>query len=179
MPKHSDTAQILVGISFGNLFRATEFLTAAHGLAAKGQLKLLDAVVVRKDEAGKTTVQETTDPQPVQSAMSGAVWAGLLGLLLGGPVGWIAGAAAGAGAGAVAAKVIDTGIPDEWVAWFREAVHTGTTSVVLLVEEPGLDRDGLVAEVGRFEGATLVYANVDPSTLGRLRAALGDTSTEE
>lgn len=169
-----DREQTLVGVSFTDPFRASEFLTAAHGLAAKGSLVLEDAVIVVKDAEGKTVVQETKDPQPAQSAMSGAVWAGLFGLLLGGPVGWAAGAALGAGAGAITAKVMDVGIPDEWVAWFREAVQPGTTTVALLLGE--VDRDALVAEAERFTGAELVYANVDVDTLARIRAALGEPS---
>ena len=129
-----------------------------------------------KTPEGKTHVHETIDPQPGRTAMSGALWTGLFGLLLGGPVGWIAGAAIGAGAGAVTAKVVDLGISDEWVAWFRESVQPGTATVVLLVVK--LDRDALVAEAARFEGAELVYANLDESTLDRLRKALGDTHTE-
>ncbi|MGH9230036.1 MAG: hypothetical protein ACRD07_15150, partial [Acidimicrobiales bacterium] len=42
------------------------------------------------------------------------------------------GAGVGAGTGAVAAKVIDHGVSDEWVGWFRETVQTGTTTLVLL-----------------------------------------------
>jgi len=163
--------QTLVGLSFTDSFRASEFLTAAHGLASRGSLLLLDAVIVVKDAEGKTQVVETTDPSPGRSAMSGAVWAGLFGLLLGGPVGWVAGAAVGAGAGAVTAKVVDTGVPDEWVAWFRNAVQPGTTTIVLLVAQ--LDRNALVAETARFPGAELVYANVDLDTMGRIREALG------
>lgn len=167
-----DSAQTLVGISFGDPFRASEFLTAAHGLASKGSLRLEDAVILVKDADGKTVVQETKDPQPMQSAMSGAVWAGLFGLILGGPVGWAAGAALGAGAGAITAKVMDVGVPDEWVAWFREAVQPGTTTVVLLLGE--LDQDALVVEAKRFTGGELVYANVDVNTLARIRDALGE-----
>lgn len=168
-----DREQTLVGISFTDAFRASEFLTAAHGLAAKGSLVIEDAVVLVKDADGKTVVQETKDPQPLQSAMSGAVWAGLFGLILGGPVGWATGAALGAGAGAITAKMVDVGIPDEWVAWFREAVERGTTTVALLLAE--VDRDALVAEAGRFTGAELVYANVDVDTIARIRLALGET----
>ncbi len=47
------------------------------------------------------------------------------GLILAGPIGLIAGGALGAGTGAVAAKVIDLGIPDEWVDWFKQAVAAG------------------------------------------------------
>lgn len=162
--------QTLVGLSFNDGFRAQEFLTAARGLNARGGLALRDAVLVVKDEAGKTAVHETTDPQPGRSALSGAMWAGLFGLILGGPVGWAAGLAVGAGAGAAAAKLVDLGISDEWVAWFREAVQPGTTIVALLVEE--LDRDALVGEAARFTGAKLVYANLDDATIDRVKEAL-------
>lgn len=169
--KQPDMPQTLVGVSFENSFRAQEFLVAASGLAAAGKLKLKDAVTVVKDDSGKTLVHETVDPTPLRSALSGAMWAGLFGLILGGPVGWIAGAALGAGAGAVTAKVMDIGVPDEWVSWFREAVQPGTATVALLVED--LDRDALVAEAARFTGAELVYANLDDGTIERVRDAFG------
>lgn len=162
--------QTLVGISFPDLFRAQEFLTALQRLAANGQLALEDAVVVVKDDEGKTVVHETIDPQPGRSAISGGVWTGLFGLILGGPVGWAAGAAIGAGAGALTAKVVDLGISDEWVAWFREAVKPDTATVAMLASE--IVEDTLVAEVHRFAGARLVYANFDDDMLARLREAL-------
>ena len=170
MAPQPDVEQTLVGISFGDAFRAQEFFTAAARLAANGHLKLLDAVFITKGDDGQTHVRETTDPGPGRSALSGAMWAGLFGLLLGGPVGWLAGAAVGAGTGAVAAKVIDHGVPDEWVAWFREAVKPGTSTLVLLAGD--LHRDALVDELERFSGAALVYANLDPGTLDRIRTAL-------
>lgn len=166
-----DAPQTLVGVSFEDIFRAQEFLVAASGLAAAGELKLNDAVTVVKDDSGKTVVHETVDPTPGRSAFSGALWAGLFGLILGGPVGWIAGAVVGAGAGAVTAKVVDLGISDEWVSWFRDTVQPGTATVVLLVAN--LDRNALVAEVARFTGAELVYSNLDDATIDRLRDALG------
>ena len=162
--------QTLVGISFEDAFRAQEFLTAASGLAAHGDLKLRDAVMVIKGEDGRTMVHETTDLQPARAAMSGAMWAGLFGLLLGGPVGWVAGMAVGAGAGALTAKVVDHGITDEWVAWFREVVEPGRVTVALLVED--LDRAALVQEASRFTGAQLVYANLDDATISQVKAAL-------
>jgi uncharacterized membrane protein len=169
--------ETLVGISFDDVFRAQEFLTAATRLASKGDFQIIDAVIVVKDDDGKTHVRETIDPQPGRSAMSGALWTGLFGLLLGGPVGWLAGAAIGAGAGAATAKVVDLGISDEWVAWFREAVQPGTATIVLLVTK--LDRDALVAEAKRFTGAELVYANLDESTIDRIKQALGDTHVDD
>jgi uncharacterized membrane protein len=162
--------QTLVGISFPDIYRAQEFLTAVTGLEANEHLKLKDAVLVVKEDDGRTHVKETVDPEPGRTAFSGALWAGLFGLILGGPVGWAAGLAVGAGAGAVTAKLVDLGISDEWVAWFREAVLPGTATVALLAED--LDRDALVTEAGRFTGAELVYANLDDGTLERIRRAL-------
>lgn len=162
--------QTLVGISFPDVYRAQEFLTAVTRLKSNGSLVLEDAVMVVKDDDGKTVVRETIDPQPGRSAMTGGMWTGLFGLLLGGPVGWAAGAAIGAGAGALTAKVVDLGISDEWVGWFREAVKPGTATVAILASE--IVEEHLVKEVERFAGAELVYANFDDEMMRRLREAL-------
>lgn len=164
--------QTLVGISFPDIYRAQEFLTAVTRLKANGSLVLEDAVIVVKDDDGKTVVRETIDPQPGRSAISGGMWTGLFGLLLGGPVGWAAGTAIGAGAGALTAKVVDLGISDEWVEWFREAVRPDTATIAMLASE--IKEDALVTEVRRFAGAHLVYANFDDEMLARLRSALDD-----
>ncbi|MGZ4726381.1 MAG: DUF1269 domain-containing protein, partial [Acidimicrobiales bacterium] len=129
------------------------------------------AVVVLKDADGHTHVKETIDPTAGRTAFSGAVWAGLFGLLLGGPVGWLAGTAVGAGAGAMTAKVIDLGIPDDWVEWFRAAVRPNTATLALLVSD--LDADALVAEARRFTGAELIYADLDDTTIERISSAFG------
>src|SRR5687768_15871629 len=91
--EQSDSPDTIVGISFTDAFRAQEFLTASLRLATQTTIELRDAVTIIKDATGKTYVRETIDPQVGMSALSGATWAGLFGLLLGGPVGWLAGAA--------------------------------------------------------------------------------------
>jgi uncharacterized membrane protein len=171
-----DSPLTLVGIQFADAFRAQEFLTAATRLASTGKLVLKDAVFVAADAEGKTVVRETVDPSPGRSALGGAMWTGLFGLLLGGPIGWIGGMAVGAGTGAVTAKVVDLGIPDEWVEWFRKAVHPESVILALLVTD--LDENALVTEAGRFAGAHLVYTNLDPAGLMRLEEALGETPTD-
>lgn len=165
-----DAPLTLVGIEFSDAFRAHEFLSATTRLAANGHLKLRDAVFVAADADGKTVVRETMDPSLGRSALGGAMWAGLLGLLLGGPIGWIGGMAIGAGTGAVTAKVVDLGIPDEWVEWFKQAVDPEKVILALLVSD--VDMPALVEESKRFVGAELVYANVDPTTLTRLEQSL-------
>lgn len=170
-------ADTIIGISFDDVYRSQEYLTAVTRLHANGVIKLLDAVVVNKDADGKTRVRETVDLQPGRAALSGAVWTGLLGLIVGGPVGWVAGLGLGAGAGAVAAKVVDVGVPDDWVNWFRDAVEPHTFTVVVLASD--VDLDALVDETARFDGAHLVYANLDPWAVRRLEVALGDASTDD
>jgi uncharacterized membrane protein len=171
-----DTPLTLVGVEFSDQFRAQEFLTAATRLASNGHLRLRDAVFVAADADGKTVVRETIDPSPGRSALGGAMWTGLFGLLLGGPIGWIGGMAIGAGTGAVAAKAIDLGIPDEWVEWFKNAVDPNKVVLALLASD--VDINVLVDEVGRFAGAELLYANLDPSALRRLNEALGNPGDE-
>ncbi len=162
--------QYLVGVSLPDATRAQEFLLAATGLSSKGALKLRDAVVVNKAADGRTAVHETIDPQPGRTALSSGVWTSLLGLIFGGPVGWLVGGAVGAGVGAVTAKVVDLGVPDEWVTWFRQAVSPDTTTVVLLLED--LDVGALANELARFPFATLVHTTLPESALRQLEQSL-------
>jgi uncharacterized membrane protein len=162
----------IIGVSFADRFRATEFVTAIGRLASRHELTLKDVVMVAKDVDGSTRVEETLDPSIGRAAVSGAMWAGLIGLLIGGPVGWLAGGAVGAGVGAATARVVDLGVPDEWVKWFRDAVKPSTVTVVLLAAD--VHPDALVAEVERFVGAHLVHANLSPGLMERVRSALHD-----
>jgi uncharacterized membrane protein len=156
----------LVGVSFDRPVRAQEFLLAMRRLRDDGAFDLEDAVLLVKDQQGRVKVTETIDPTPGRAALSGAAWTGLLGLLLGGPVGWIAGIGVGAGAGAVAAKYIDLGIPDDWVDWFKEAVQPGTATVVVLLSH--LDLSALAREADRFAGAELLHTTLPPDAYARL-----------
>ena len=167
-----DRDQALLGIEFGDAFRAQEFLVAMQRLNKEGALRLRDAVIVSKDESGDVKVRETIDPQPGRAALSGAVWSGLIGLFVGGPVGWVAGLGIGAGAGAAAAKVIDLGVPDDWVKWFREAVSKGTTTVIVLAEDVYVGK--LRDEVARFRGAELVHSTLPAHAIDQIRTALAE-----
>ncbi len=168
--------QTLVAISFSDSFRATEFLTAANRLASDGHLIVRDAVYLVKDADGKTYVKETTDLETGGAALTGALWASLFGLVLGGPVGLLVGGGIGAGAGALTAKAVDIGVSDDLISQLREAAQAGTTTLILLVSH--IDQEPLLSELRRFEGAQLVYGDLPESALDRVRAALsGETST--
>jgi uncharacterized membrane protein len=162
----------LAAISFSDELRAVEFMTAMTRLARDGRLKLRDAVFVVKDGNGKTHIKETRDLQPGQTALGAGLWAGLFGLLLGGPVGMLVAGGIGAGAGAVTAKVVDVGVTDEFVDQLREMVQPGTTTVALLGDE--IDTDAVLAELERFQGARYVAGNLPMAGITRVREALGD-----
>lgn len=162
-------APVIIGVSFDRMTRAQEYLLAMRGLREDGALDLKDAVVVSKGEDGSVKVTETMDPTPGRAALSGALWTGLLGLVIGGPVGWIAGIGIGAGTGAVVAKVVDLGIPDEWVAWFKDAVRPGTSTIVILAEHVHVR--ALAEEASRFAGAELLYTSMSDSAFEQLTEA--------
>jgi len=139
----------------------------------RGVLELKDAVIVTKQDDGKVAVTETIDPTPGRAALSGGVWLGLLGLFVGGPVGWLAGIGIGAGAGAVAAKVVDLGVPDEWVNWFKEVVEPGISAVVILADHVHVH--ALAEEARRFRGAELLYTTMSATAMDELGAAFDGT----
>lgn len=162
-------APVLVGVAFDQRLLAQEYLMAMARLRSGGSLELKDAVIVEKTLDGDVKVTETIDPTPGRSALSGAMWTGLLGLVVGGPVGWIAGMGIGAGAGAVTAKVIDLGIPDEWVDWFKQAVRPGTSAVIILAKN--VDMRALEREAERFPGAELIESTLPEAVIHDLAAA--------
>ncbi|WP_420451895.1 DUF1269 domain-containing protein [Ilumatobacter sp.] len=166
-------APVIIGVSFDSPLKAQEYLLAMSRLRSDGALDLKDAVTVTKDADGGVNVTETIDPTPGRAALSGGMWIGLLGLFVGGPVGWLAGIGIGAGAGAVAAKVIDLGIPDEWVAWFEDAVSPSTSTIVILAEHVHVR--ALADEAERFQGARLLYTSMSDSAVDQLSDAFGDT----
>jgi len=162
-------APVIIGVSFDRMVMAQQFLLAMTGLRDSGALEMKDAVVLTKDANGSVKVVETMDPTPGRAALTGAMWTSLLGLLVGGPVGWVAGLGIGAATGAVTAKIVDLGIPDEWVAWFREAVRPGTSTVVILAEHVHVT--ALADEARRFAGAELLYTSMPDRAFEQLAAA--------
>ncbi|MET0145441.1 MAG: DUF1269 domain-containing protein [Ilumatobacteraceae bacterium] len=166
--------QRLAAISFDDELRAVEFMTAVTRLARDGRLTLHDAVFVIKDKDGKTHVRETKDLQPSSTAIGAGLWAGLFGLLLGGPVGMLVAGGIGAGAGAVTAKLVDIGVTDDFVAQLREMVRPGTATVVVLADH--VQTDAVLTELHRFEGARYVAGNLPLDGIQAVRDALGDAA---
>lgn len=161
----------LVVISFDSRLFAQEALMAVTRLESEGKIVLHDAVFITRPPGGEGgIVEETRDPDTVESAFGGGFWGLLFGTLLAGPVGAIVGAAGGAGAGALAAALIDYGVKDETVKRLRDSLPPGRTALALLVSH--LAENAVVEELHRFAGAELVQSDFPPALEMALRQAL-------
>jgi len=158
----------LVVLGFDNQLAAQEMLTSLTRMSTEGTLLLHDAVFVTKNDKGKIRVVQTTDPSTGQAAWSGAFWGLLFGILLMVPV---IGLAIGAGSAALMAKLIDTGITDDFVKELRSSIEPGNVYLAVLVSHVNADK--ALEEMSRYAGmATIITANLSPGASDRLHAAL-------
>ncbi len=168
-----DHRKLLV-IGFDDPLKANEFLLAILRLRSNALLQLHDAVFVRRDPAGRSSVQETQDISTGRGALGGGMWGLLIGTLLGGPIGGLIGGAATAGSGALLAKLIDTGIKDDRIAALRQSVPPGSSALALLVSH--LSVADLQRELARFPGATLVESDLPDAAVAAVRNALAEAT---
>jgi uncharacterized membrane protein len=166
----AESPRRIVALAFDSPLRAQEALLAALRLEQRGLLTLHDAVFISRSSSGRAEIVETSDPDPVAMAVPTSLLGALIGTLLAGPIGLLVGGVLAGSGGAIAAKLIDTGIPDRVVAELGELTQPGQTSLALLVS----DVAGVAAidELRRFQGARLVYAEVPPAALELMRQVL-------
>jgi uncharacterized membrane protein len=170
-PDEAGGTQEILSIVLDKPTRASELLLALANLAREGKVQMHDAVIVAKDEEGRTKVVETVDVTPARGALSGSWWGMLAGLLVGGPV-FLGAAIGGAAAGALYGKLVDKGLEDAWVKDMASWIDPGTSALLLLVDT-GFDR-AVIDEIGRFEGIGRVAGTTLPEgTRAEIEAALG------
>jgi uncharacterized membrane protein len=171
-----DFRKLLV-IGFDDPLKANEFLLAVLRLRNNGLVQVHDAVFIRRDPDGRSSVQETQDISTGRGALGGGMWGLLIGTLLGGPIGGVIGGAASAGGGALLAKLIDTGIKDSQIADLRTTVSPGSTALALLVSHVSVA--DLQRELARFPGATLVESDLPDAAVAAVRNALAEAEAHE
>jgi uncharacterized membrane protein len=164
----------LLVIGFDDPLKANEFLLAVLRLRKNGHIQVHDAVFVRRDADGRSSVQETQDLSTGRGALGGGLWGLLLGTLFGGPIGGLIGGAATAGGGALLAKLVDTGIKDEQIAALRRTVPPGGTALALLISHVSVA--DLQRELARFPGATLVESDLPDASVAAVRNALAEAA---
>jgi uncharacterized membrane protein len=170
-PASEGTHQEILAVVLDKPNRATELLVTLSNLAKEGKVRLHDAVIVAKDDEGRTQIVETVDVTPAKGALSGTWWGMLGGLLVGGPV-FLAAAIGGAAAGALYGKLVDKGLADSWVKEMAAWIDPGTSALLLLTDS-GLD-PAVIEELKRFEGIGSVAATTLPDGVkAEVERALG------
>lgn len=172
-PVPEDRHQEILAVVLDKPNRASELLVTLTNLANEGKVRLHDAVIVAKDDEGRTQVVETVDVTPAKGALSGTWWGMLGGLLVGGPV-FLAAAIGGAAAGALYGKIVDHGLADSWVKEMAAWIDPGTSALLLLIDA-GFD-PALLEELKRYEGIGRVATTTLPDGVkSEVEAALGQS----
>jgi len=97
-------------------------------------IEFKDAALVNRDAEDKIHIKETSD----LSSGRGVVFGGIVGAIIGlfaGPLGAAIGGVAGALAGGIAAKKIDTGIPDQRLMEIAADLKPGSSVLMVIVEQ--------------------------------------------
>ena len=166
----AESPRRIVAIAFDSPLRAQEALLAALGLEERELIAVHEAVFINRSPSGHIEIVETSHPGAVAAAVPSSLLGALVGALLAGPIGLLVGGVLAGGGGALAAKLIDTGIPDHVVRELGELTQPGQTALALLVSDAaGVE---VLDELRRFRGARLVYAEVPPEALEVMRQAL-------
>lgn len=157
----SDTTPVELLVSAFRSEQAAE--DALSGLLAAKKERLVRiraAATVRRDQSGKVHIRERGDVGTAGGAGSGAALGAVVGLF-GGPIGAALGAGAGALIGGLAARLIDSGIPDQRLRQLGDALTPGSSAIVALIEHRWVDeiRDEL-ARAGGDIMANAITADV-------------------
>jgi uncharacterized membrane protein len=137
----------LVAVVFNDESTAFEMRAALAKMQKQYLLEMEDAVVVTRDENGKTKLHQATSLTGT-GAVGGAFWGMLIGLLFLNP---LLGAVVGAGAGALSAKLTDIGIDDKMMKNIGESLKPGTSALFVLIRKATADKvlEGLKAFAGK------------------------------
>ena len=167
------SGQEILVVALDKPSRASELLLALTNLAGEGKVRMHDAVIVAKDEGGRSRTVQTVDVTPAKGALAGTWWGMLGGLLIGGPA-FLAAAVGGAAAGALYGKLIDKGLDDGWVKEMAQWVEPGRSALLLLVDS-GFDH-AVISELRRFEGiGHLSYTTLPADARAEVERALSGT----
>ncbi len=158
--------QLLV-VGFGNTDLTGEVAAELRRLREHDIVRLVDLVVVAKDESGDVAAVETSDLSKDESAELGALAGALIGFGAAGEEG----AEAGAMAGAERAERGESGLGDE-VWYIADTIPPGTTAAVAVLEHRwAIPLQNAIVQRG---GVTLADAWIHPADLVALGAATAD-----
>lgn len=137
----------LVAVVFPDESTAFEMRAALAKMQRQYLLEMEDAVVVTRDEKGKTKLHQAVSLTGA-GAVGGAFWGMLIGLLFLNP---LLGAMVGAGAGAIAGKFRDLGLDDKMMKDIGDSLKPGSSALFVLLRKVTADKvlDGLKQFAGK------------------------------
>jgi uncharacterized membrane protein len=137
----------LVAVVFADESTAFEMRAAVAKMQKQYLLEMEDAVVVTRDEKGKTRLHQAVSLTRA-GAVSGGFWGMLIGLLFLNP---LLGAAIGAGAGAISGRFTDLGLDDNMMREVGQSLKPGSSALFVLLRKVTADRvlDGLRQFAGK------------------------------
>jgi uncharacterized membrane protein len=158
--------QVIVA-AFNDLNGASQALTSLKEAKKERLIEIEDAAVLTKDADGNVKIKETADMRAGKGATIGAIAGGVVGLLAG-PVGW---AALGGGViGGLAAKLHESGFPDDRLRQLAEGLTPDSSALVAVIDHRWVA--DLERELAR-QGADVVTEGLRDDIAARLKEGGG------
>lgn len=155
----------LIVIVYPTEARAEEVRQRLIGLQKEYIIKLGDAVIATKTEAGAVKLNQLVNTTAA-GAVSGSFWGLLIGVLFLNP---LIGLAAGAASGALGGALTDVGINDTFMKDLSASIQPGDAALFVLAHE--MTADKVLKEIQEFGGVVL-KTSLDETKEQVLRDAL-------
>jgi len=126
----------LVAVVFNDETTAFEMRAALVKMQKEYLIELEDAVVVTRDEKGRTKLDQAVNLTSA-GAIGGGFWGMLIGFLFLNP---LLGVAVGATAGALTARFQDLGVNDQMMKDLAQSFKPGTSALFVLVRRVTADK---------------------------------------
>ncbi len=126
----------LVAVVFNDEATAFEMRAALARMQKDYLIELEDAVVVTKDQKGRTRLDQAVN-LTAAGAVGGGFWGMLIGLLFLNP---LLGAVVGAGAGALSGRFQDIGLDDRMMKDVGQSFKPGSSALFVLIRKATTDK---------------------------------------
>jgi uncharacterized membrane protein len=157
----------LVAVVFDDESTAFDMRAALAKMQRNFLIELEDAVVVIRDEKGKTRLDQAVSLTSMGAA-GGGFWGLLIGMIFLNP---LLGALIGAGAGALSGKLSDIGLDDKMLKDVGQSLKPGTSGLFVLVRRATADK--VLAGLKEFTGKGRVFqTSLNKDDEATLREAL-------
>jgi uncharacterized membrane protein len=157
----------LVAVVFDDEYTAFAMRAELAKMQKEYLIELEDAVVVVRDDKGKTRLDQAVN-LTAAGALGGGFWGLLIGLIFLNP---LLGVVVGAGAGALSGKLTDIGIDDKLIKELSQAMKPGTSALFVLVRRATIDK--VLAGLKPFMGkGKLFQSSLNKDDEAALRKAL-------